>query len=166
VTYTLAEINALDRAEFVRVVGPVFERSPWIAERAAGERPFADGPALHAALCAVVQRAPAEEQLGLVRAHPDLVGRVVLTAESQGEQAAAGLTNLSPDEAALFDRYNREYQVRFEFPFVICARLNKKEAILAAFPERLQHSAEAERATALAEIEKIASLRLADLIRS
>lgn len=163
-SYSLAEINALDAAEFGRVVGPVFEHSPWIAERAAGERPFASVDALHAAMCAVVDAATAEEQTALIRAHPDLVGRVVLTEESQGEQAAAGLTNLSADEVALFDRYNREYKTRFGFPFVICARLNKKDAILAAFPTRLQNSAAEERATALGEICKIASLRLADLI--
>ncbi len=161
---TLPEINALRFGEFIREVGPVFEHSPWIAERAVNERPFADLEALHAAMCAVVQRASEAEQLGLIRAHPDLVGRVVLTAESQGEQRAAGLADLSPEEVALFDRYNREYKTRFAFPFVICARLNKKDAILAAFPVRLQNSPETERATALAEIEKIARLRLADLI--
>jgi OHCU decarboxylase len=115
-------------------------------------------------MCEVVRAASADEHLTLIRAHPDLVGRVVLTAESQGEQSAAGLTELSPGEVARFDRYNREYQARFGFPFVICARLNKKEAILAAFPVRLQNSAEDERATALEEIFKIAQLRLADLI--
>ncbi len=163
-TYTLSEINALERGEFVRVVGPVFEYSPWIAERAAGGRPFASLDALHAALGAVVARASMEEQIALIRAHPDLVGRVVLTAESQGEQRSAGLTDLSAEEVAAFDRYNREYKTRFGFPFVICARLNKREAILAAFPVRLQNSPETERAAALAEIEKIARLRLADLI--
>ena len=163
--YSLAEINALDRGEFRRVVGPVFEHSPWIAERAAAARPFPTADALHAALCAVVQQATAEEQLGLIRAHPDLVGRMMLTAASQGEQRAAGLHDLTPDEVALFDRYNRDYQSRFAFPFVICARLNRKDAILAAFRVRLQNSAAQERVTALAEIEKIARLRLADLIR-
>ncbi len=163
-SYALLQINDFPLAEFVRVVGPVFEHSPWIAERAAAQRPFANVGALHAALCAVVQAATKEEQLALIRAHPDLVGRVVLTAESQGEQTAAGLTDLSPEEVALFDGYNRDYKTRFGFPFVICARLNKKDAILTAFPVRLQNTADAERATALAEIFKIAQLRLADLI--
>ena len=163
-SYALSQINELPRAEFVRLIGPVFEHSPWIAERAADARPFASVAALHEALCAVVRAASAAEQLALIRAHPDLVGRVVLTAESQGEQTAAGLTDLLPEEVALFDRCNREYQARFDFPFVICARLNKKDAILAAFPVRLQNSAEQERATALGEIFKIAQLRLADLI--
>lgn len=150
--------------EFVRVVGPVFERSPWIAERASACRPFASPESLHATMCDVVSRATADEQLGLIRAHPDLVGRAVLTAESRGEQAAAGLLGLSREEAAVFERCNREYRERFGFPFVICARLNKKEAILASFPVRLQHSAQQERAAALAEIYKIAWLRLIDLL--
>ncbi len=163
-SYALSHINELPCAEFVRLAGPVFEHSPWIADRAAVSRPFASVAALHEAMCGVVRAATAGEQIALIRAHPDLVGRVVLTAESQGEQTAAGLTDLSPEEVALFDRYNREYQARFHFPFVICARLNKKDAILAAFPGRLQNSPKQERATALGEIFKIAQLRLADLI--
>ncbi len=164
VPHPLSHVNALSEEDFVRIVGPVFEHSPWIAERAAPQRPFASVDALHAALCEVVRRAGEDEQLALIRAHPDLVGRVVLTAESQGEQTAAGLTNLTPEEVALFNRYNREYKTRFGFPFVICARLNKKDAIRAAFPVRLQNSAEEECATALAEIYKIARIRLSDLI--
>lgn len=163
-TLALSQINGMTPAEFVAVVGPVFEHSPWIAERASSERPFASLEAMHAAMVGVVQRASADEQLALIRAHPDLVGRAALTAESRGEQAAAGLTDLSADERNAFDRYNREYQARFGFPFVICARLNKKEAILAAFPRRLQNSPEQERATALEEIAKIARLRLENLI--
>ena len=162
--HTLPQLNALPVAEFVAAVGPVFEHSPWIAERAAGQRPYASLEALHTALCAVVADATPDEQLTLIRAHPDLVGRIVLTAESKGEHTAAGLTDLSPEEVALFDQYNRAYQARFGFPFVICARLNKKDAILAAFPIRLQNTRETERAIALAEIYKIARLRLADLI--
>lgn len=163
-SYSLSQINALAPEEFVRVVGPAFEHSPWIAERVAAERPFANVTALHDAMCAVVCAASDGEQLALIRAHPDLVGRVVLTAESQGEQTAAGLTDLSPEEGAKFDVYNREYKTRFSFPFVICARLNKKDTILAAFPIRLQNSAAQERAIALGEIFKIAQLRLNDLI--
>ncbi len=163
---TLQQLNALPRDEFVRVVSPIFEHSPWIAERGESGRPFATRAALHEALCEVVRRASPDEQLTLIRAHPDLVGRAVLTAESRGEQAAAGLADLSAEEVVQFDRSNREYKERFGFPFVICARLNKKAAILAAFPERLRHTAEEECTTALAEIFKIAQLRLADLIPS
>ena len=163
--HTLSQLNALPAVEFTAAVGGVFEHSPWIAERASSRRPFASLDSLHTAMCEVVASATPEEQLALIRAHPDLVGRIVLTAESKSEQAAAGLTGLSPDEVALFDRYNREYKTRFGFPFVICARLNNKDAILAAFPIRLQNTAETERETALAEIYKIARLRLADLIQ-
>ncbi len=155
----------MDRREFVRVVGPAIEHSPWVAKRAEPRRPFASLDSLHTAICEAVANATTDEQLAIIRAHPDLVGNAVLTAESKGEQAAAGLADLSVEEAALFDRYNRDYKARFGFPFVICARLNKKDAILAAFPARLQNPADTERLTALAEICKIARLRLADLIQ-
>ena len=164
-TYALSQINGMTPEEFVRVAGPVFEHSPWIAKRTASGRPFGSLEALHAAMVDVARNASTEEQLSLIRAHPDLVGRAVLTAESRGEQAAAGLMELSAEERAAFDRYNREYQARFGFPFVICARLNKKDAILEAFPKRLQNSPERERETALEEIAKIARLRLEDLIQ-
>jgi 2-oxo-4-hydroxy-4-carboxy-5-ureidoimidazoline decarboxylase len=163
-TCTLDELNVVPRERFVELVGPVFEKSPWIAERAASGRPYGSVEELHTRLCTIVREATAGEQLGLIRAHPDLVSRVLLTRESAGEQASAGLMDLSEEERSLFDRYNREYKQRFGFPFVICARMNRKEAILAAFPVRLQNSESHERQTALDEIDKIARIRLADLI--
>jgi OHCU decarboxylase len=158
----------MDRAEFVAAVGPAFEHSPWIAERAWNRRPFASVADLHERLCGVVAAASPDEQVGLIRAHPDLVGRLAwegrLTRESAAEQAAAGLDALSAEEATAFERYNAEYRERFGFPFVICARENRKEAILAAFPQRLRNPRELEIAKALDEIYKIARLRLAELI--
>lgn len=164
---TIEQINALPREEFVRVVGPVFEHSPWIAERTNG--PFADVADLHAKLVATLNAAAGDEKLSLIRAHPDLVGRLAregkLTRESTGEQAAAGLTALSDDEVRQFETYNAAYREKFGFPFVICARENKKDAILAAFPVRLNNDARQEVATALGEIAKIARLRLLDLVK-
>ncbi|MEN3370759.1 MAG: 2-oxo-4-hydroxy-4-carboxy-5-ureidoimidazoline decarboxylase [Verrucomicrobiota bacterium] len=160
----LAELNALDRAEFTRVVGPVFEHSPWVAARTESQRPFPSREALHAALVATVSKASDEEKLTLIRAHPDLIGDAHLTAASQAEQASAGLYDATAEEAKQFREYNRQYQERFGFPFVICARLNKKEAIAAAFPVRLQNSRKEEIETALQEISKIAELRLQDLV--
>jgi 2-oxo-4-hydroxy-4-carboxy-5-ureidoimidazoline decarboxylase len=167
---TLTHLNACPADEFVAAVGPIFEHSPWIAAAVAPARPFASRDALHAALCDVVRAAGEERQLALIRAHPDLVGREVrqqterLTAESSREQAAAGLMDLTPDDIARFDRYNTAYKARFGFPFVICARRNKKEAILHAFPERLTHTRDEEIAAALEQIFEIARLRLEDLL--
>ncbi len=160
----LAALNALSPDEFIRVIGPIFENSPWIAARAAEKRPFASRAQLYAGMCDALGEATDDEKLALIRAHPDLVGRGLLTTESQAEQIGAGLRDLSSEEIARFDRYNRAYRERFNFPFVICARLNKKQAILAAFPPRLANSREKEIETALAEICKIAELRLADLV--
>ncbi len=160
---SIADLNRLSREDFVRVVGPVFEHSPWIATEAAGRRPFPSVDELHRAMCAVVRAAPPEKQLALVRAHPDLAGRAKLTAPSAREQAGAGLLELAPEEAALLQQRNAAYREKFGFPFVICARLNRKEAIVAALARRLGHSPEEELQTALEEIFKIAGLRLRDL---
>ncbi|MGN6506483.1 MAG: 2-oxo-4-hydroxy-4-carboxy-5-ureidoimidazoline decarboxylase [Tepidisphaeraceae bacterium] len=163
---TLDELNALPHDEFVTRIGPVFEHSPWIADRTRG--PFVSVDDLHARLCDTVRRASEAEQLSLIRAHPDLVGKLAregrLTRESTAEQAAAGLQGLSTQEVHLFETCNAAYREKFGFPFVICARENKKDAILAAFPVRLEHEPAEEVRTALAEIFKIARLRLIDLI--
>jgi len=147
----------------------LFEHSPWISERAWAKRPFASVASFHETLCSIVAGASAEEQLALIRAHPDLVGRLAregrLTRESTGEQAAAGLNVLTDSEVAAFEQYNTAYREKFGFPFVICARENRKDAILAAFPARLAHDRDHEIATALQEIYRIARLRLADAIR-
>jgi 2-oxo-4-hydroxy-4-carboxy-5-ureidoimidazoline decarboxylase len=164
---SLSQLNSFSREEFVRVIGPVFEHSPWIAEVTWHKRPFASIDALHEALGETVAKAGEMKQVQLIQAHPDLVGRAALagtlTPESNQEQASAGLGQLSPDEIALFQKNNRAYREKFGFPFVICARLNKKEAILKGFEIRLKNSREQEIKAALEEIGKIAGLRLADL---
>lgn len=160
----LADLNAMDRLEFVRVVGPVFEHSPWVAARTEAQRPFSSREKLHAALIRTVEKASADEKLCLIRAHPDLIGEGELTPASKSEQASAGLHGATAEEARQFRDYNRAYRQRFGFPFVICARLNKKEAIARAFPVRLRNTREEEIEIALEEISKIAELRLKDLI--
>jgi 2-oxo-4-hydroxy-4-carboxy-5-ureidoimidazoline decarboxylase len=160
----LAELNAMDQERFTGALSGIFEHSPWIVAEAVKRRPFQSTDDLYSALCETVVKASADKRLSLIRAHPDLVGNATLTAESRGEQEAAGLGKLSPDEIARFREYNTRYRERFGFPFVICARLNKKDAILETFPIRLQNSREHEIETALREIFKIAELRLNDLI--
>ncbi len=165
---SIAALNAADRAAFVAAVGFAFEDSPWIAEAAWERRPFADAGALHAALTAVVARAPHERQIALIAAHPDLAGRVAregrLTAASRGEQAVAGLDSLTPAQIARFDEANTAYRARFGFPFVICAREHDQASILTALERRARNDRAAEIATALAEIAKIARLRLEDAV--
>ncbi len=163
-TPKLAALNVAPEEEFVRVIGPVYEHSPHFARRVVAHRPFADADHLRHALQQEVNHAPEAERTALIEAHPDLVGRAVLTAESQGEQAAAGLTDLSAGEAEIFRRHNAAYREKFGFPFIICARMNKKEAILEAFPRRLQNDAATEKKAALDEIHKIAALRLHDIL--
>lgn len=168
--FTLAQINSLSREDFVCIIGPVFEDSPWIADAAWPKRPFESLNALHGALCKTVKTSKNEKQVDLIRAHPDLVGQTALagtlTAASTAEQASAGLNKLTTGEISLFQKFNQSYREKFGFPFVICARLNKKEAILKGIEARLEQSRKEEIKTALAEIEKIAYLRLQDIIES
>ena len=163
-----SNFNQLDCAGFVRLCGPFFEHSPWVAERTWSRRPFGNLQALHDALCDTVRHASQDEQIRLIASHPDLVGRLAregkVTRESSNEQAAAGLNVLSDSEIQQFERYNAAYREKFGFPFVICARENKKEAILKAFPARLANSRQQEIETALAEIFKIARHRLLDAV--
>jgi allantoate deiminase len=165
---SLAELNQYGRNAFDAVCGPLFEHSPWIAQRTWPARPFENLHALHEALSQTLYAATRDEQIALIRAHPDLVGRAAdqakLTTESQTEQRSAGLMELSSEEIAGFQRYNAAYHAKFGFPFVICALENKKAAILAAFPTRLENTRELETATALNEITKIARLRLHDRV--
>ena len=160
----LAELNAVDSQMFARQLGGIFEHSPWIAERTGPKRPFRDRGELFDALRDTVMKSGDDAKLSLIRAHPDLVGNATLTRESQNEQITAGLGNLSASEVAQFRKYNAQYREKFGFPFVICARENKKDAILAAFPLRLANSRETEIDTALREIFKIGELRLKDLV--
>jgi 2-oxo-4-hydroxy-4-carboxy-5-ureidoimidazoline decarboxylase len=166
----LQEINALDQDDFVKALSVLFEGPPWIVAQAWQTRPFTSLEHLHQVLCAVMYNAPVEQQVALLRAHPDLVGRAALagtlTPASTSEQATAGLDRLSPEEIAAFSRLNQAYRDRFGFPFVICARENKKDSILAGFGARLHNSREQEIEIALGEVAKICWLRLRDLVRS
>jgi OHCU decarboxylase len=142
----------------------VFEASPWVAERAWAARPFGTVEALYAAMFDAVERAPREVRMGLIRAHPDLAASVRLTEESEREQSAAGLDRLTPEQFDRITWLTAAYRARFGFPFIVCAREHTPDTIIAAAEERTESDLEQEEQTAMSEIAKIASLRLADLV--
>jgi OHCU decarboxylase len=163
--------SQLDREAFVATYGHVFEHSPWIAQAAwdAGLPADADeAEGLHRALCGALAPASAERKLALIQAHPDLAGKLALagrlTAESTSEQASAGLDRLTDVERATFTKLNDAYQARFGFPFIIAVKGLSKNEILAAFERRLSNDRATELATALAQVERIALLRLKELL--
>lgn len=165
---SLATVNRMSAADFGRAFGRVFEHSPWIAERAFARRPFASVEALHAAMVDVVKHATVNEQLALLRAHPELAGREAqagsLTAESTNEQTKAGLDALSREEMERITGLNRAHAERFGFPFIIAARLNGKQRIFAEFERRLALAPDAERAACLDQVYLITRIRLDDLM--
>ena len=164
-------VTSLPRDAFVARFGGVFEHSAWVAEGAydRGLGPEADTAAgLHAAMVAVMRAAPRERQLALINAHPDLAGRLAragrLTADSSKEQASAGLDMLTDEERSRFEKLNDDYKARFGFPFIMAVKGATKAQILDAFERRLGHDEAQEFATALEQIEKIARLRLDDML--
>ena len=168
VANAIARINALDKAEFVGLLGSLYEHSPWAADRAFAMRPFDDADALASSLRAAVDMASEAEQLQLIRAHPELAGEKLraraLTASSLSEQASIGLDQLGREEIELWAALNAAYRERFGFPFIICVRLHSKDQIVTAMERRLRNDEADERTEALRQIHEIARLRLKDLI--
>ncbi len=162
---TLAEINSLDHDGFIQALGWIFESSPWVAERAFSAVPFADLDALHRAMVAQVEKAKPEEQLALLRAHPDLGTRARISAASENEQAGAGLDHLTANEFERLNRLNAAYRDKFGFPFLFAVKGSTKDDILRALEERLRESPAAEHRVALEQVSRIARFRLEDSIR-
>ena len=168
---TIEHLNAATPAEFVALLDGTYEHSPWIAERAAALRPFTSLAGLKHALVTVVRDAGLEPQLALIRAHPELAGKAMvsktLTAESTNEQGKAGLTDCTPEEFARLQQLNADYNAKFGFPFILAVRgprglgLDRHE-IIATFARRLGNPVDFEMAEALRNIHRIAEIRLND----
>ncbi len=157
-------VNSMDRAAFVQKFGGIFEKSPWVAEKAWEKRPFSSVDDLHAAMVSVVKHAPVPNQLALLQNHPDLAGKEAqsgaMTASSVSEQASAGLNALSKAEMARITELNADYKQKFGFPFIIAVRMHTKEGIFFEFNRRLQNETQAEFANDLQNVYAITRLRL------
>ena len=163
--------SKLEKAEFIAEFGGIFEHSPWIAERAFA---LELGPAhdsatgMHSALCRMFRSATIEERMGVLRAHPDLAGKLAaakrLTAESTAEQASAGLDALTDAERASFQKMNKAYVTKHGFPFIIAVKDHDKAGILRAFTRRLENETDTEFDEACRQVERIARLRLEALL--
>lgn len=164
----LAWLNRADEDAFTEALAGVFEHSSWIARRAAAARPFASRFEMLDAMWAVLQAATRTEQLGLIRAHPELAGKAAvrneLTPESTQEQAGAGLDACTPEEFAQLTQLNAAYNARFGFPFILAVKGHDRRSVIAAFESRLQHAPEQEIEAALVQIRRIAEFRLSDLV--
>ena len=168
---TLDQLNAATPAEALQMLDGIYEHSPWIAENALAQRPFKSLAHLKQAMADTVRNADRTAQLALIRAHPELAGKLAqqgqLTAESTNEQATAGLKACSPEEMAALQRLNAEYQAKFGWPFIVAVRgprgtgLSRTE-IISTFARRLENHADFELAECLRNIHRIAEIRLND----
>jgi 2-oxo-4-hydroxy-4-carboxy-5-ureidoimidazoline decarboxylase len=159
---SLETLNAADRYTFVAVLGEVMEHAPWVAEAVYAARPFSSLAALYQAMIDAVRDAGDERKLALIKGHPQLAVKTLdtLTADSAAEQGSAGLDRLTAEEFAEFQKLNEDYRAKFGIPFIICVRRHGRDSILRNFRRRLENDAVVERDTALAEIFRIAALRL------
>ena len=161
---------SLEKCDFVSTFGAIYEHSPWIAEQVF-DRGLTNEhdqiEMLHSLFCNVFLSADKDAQLGVIIAHPDLAGRAArageLTKESTNEQASAGIDTLTEDEFNRFTELNDAYKAKFGFPFIMAVKGSNKYAILSGFEERIHNTPEQEFTRALAEINKIAAFRLADM---
>jgi 2-oxo-4-hydroxy-4-carboxy-5-ureidoimidazoline decarboxylase len=161
---TLDQLNAMSEADFTAALGDIYEHSPWVAQAAYERRPFGKLSTLHNAMAEAVRDATANDRMALIKAHPDLAGKAAragaLTADSTNEQASVGLDRLSEAEFARFHKLNDAYQAKFGIPFIVCVRRHTKDSILSEFERRLAQDSAGEHGNALAEIFRIAALRL------
>ena len=162
---TIEELNACSQAEFVDALGWVFEDSPWVAERAWPRRPFAAVDDLHAAMTSAVAAAAPDEQVALLRAHPDLGARARMSRASSGEQAGAGLHRITDEELERLQRLNAAYREKFGYPFLLAVTGRTPPQILDALAERLHADPREEFAEALRQVYRIARIRLDAIIR-
>jgi beta-ureidopropionase / N-carbamoyl-L-amino-acid hydrolase len=169
--FTLHQLNSASPAELVALLHGTYEHSPWVAERAASHRPFASPAQLKHVLAQVVREAGLDLQLALIRAHPELAGKAMvsksLTAESTKEQNTAGLTHCSPAEFEQLQRLNTRYNAAFGWPFILAVRGPRgvglsRPQIIQTFERRLANHPDFERAECLRNIHRIAEIRLND----
>ena len=168
VKLSLLQLNNASDEEFVMLLGGIYEHSKWVPQRLIEQRPFPEWENLRIAMRDMVGNASHVEKLALIRAHPDLAGKLAragqLTAASTKEQAGLGLDRLTDEEYEMFQKRNECYREKFGFPFIICARLTTKQGVLDAFEDRLKNSTDEEISQALTQIHEIARLRLEDLL--
>jgi 2-oxo-4-hydroxy-4-carboxy-5-ureidoimidazoline decarboxylase len=157
-------VNLLDQDEFVALFGHIYESTPSLAAAAWQRRPFRDGAALVEAFRAAAGRLDGPGVLALLRAHPQLATTAALTADSESEQRSAGLIDLDDEARSRIGSANARYVERFGFPFIIALRGLRPADIAAALDERLGHHRDEERATALAQVQRIAELRINQLV--
>lgn len=156
-------LNGLPREAFVARLASIYEHSPWVAERSFEARPFASIEALHAAMQHSMLAASSDEHLALIRAHPELAGRLAaaqLTEHSRAEQAGSGLDRVAPHERARMQALNDRYREKFGFPFIVAVKGLGWADIIERMEARLPNTREAEIATALEQIGRIARFRL------
>jgi 2-oxo-4-hydroxy-4-carboxy-5-ureidoimidazoline decarboxylase len=165
---TLDQLNHTSKDAFIAALSGIFEHSPWVADAAAGMRPFASIDELHRKMSRIVETAGEARQLALINAHPELAGKAAvrgeLTAESTREQSGAGLDQCTQEEFDHLQQLNATYRDKFGFPFILAVRGYDRHGIIKNFEARVKHNRADELRASLDQIYRIARFRLDDLL--
>ncbi|CAH0669116.1 unnamed protein product [Spodoptera exigua] len=167
---SISEVNSLSDEQFESVFANVIELWPNAAKEVKKQRPFQNVSVLCEAFQTYLEDIKVGDKLTILKLHPDLAGRLAargqLTAESAGEQRAAGLEELTPEQMKLMDESNQRYKAKFDFPFIICARENKVQSIIEGLQRRYNNNREQEITTGINEVKKICKLRILDFVKN
>ncbi|MFA9557793.1 2-oxo-4-hydroxy-4-carboxy-5-ureidoimidazoline decarboxylase [Evansella sp. AB-rgal1] len=162
--FSMIEINKMTKAEFITIVGAVFEHSPWVAEKAWDSHPFSSFEKMYEVLVKEMNNGDHALKLSLLRAHPDLGSKLEMSETSKLEQKNAGLSELSEQEFREFSSLNKSYVEKFGFPYIMAVKGKTKETIKTNLKERINNSYMEEFEAALDQVSKIARFRLEDLV--
>ncbi len=162
---TLRELNDMSTENFVYELGSIYEQTPWIAKKAADDRPYVSVEELYQRMVEIVRDSTKDEKLELIRSHPNLGENIEMSHSSVAEQQGAGLKNLTSDEYKKFQTLNFHYMKKFKFPFIVAVKGKSKDEIFDLMCDRIANTPFSEFDNALLEINQIARFRLEEKIR-
>ena len=164
--FSIDKINELNRSEFVATFGNIFEKTDWIANKTFEQKPFKDILDFVSKFTTIYENSSHEKILEILNSHPDLVVEKKLTKESQKEQDSANLNQCSEEEILEFTKLNKDYKIKFNFPFIIAVKGKNKNEILNIFKKRINNSTDQEFKEAKIQVKKIAIVRLDQILNN
>ena len=164
--FSIDKINELNRSEFISTFGNIFEKTDWIANKTFEQKPFKDILDFVSKFTTIYEKSSHEKILEILNSHPDLVVEIKLTKESQKEQDSANLNQCSEEEILEFTKLNKDYKIKFNFPFIIAVKGKNKNEILNIFKKRINNSTEQEFKEAKIQVKKIAIVRLDQILKN
>ena len=162
---SVEKFNKLSKSEFVSIFGNIFEKTEWIAEKCYSFKPYNNLEELNSKMIEIFENAEKEKHLEIINSHPDLAIEKNLTIESKNEQKNANLNQCTEEEFIEFEKLNKEYKKKFNFPFIIAVKGKNKKEILNIFRQRIRNDINLEFEEAKKQVKKIANFRISEIFK-